>query len=126
MIDCFNWFSVLLCNYLKELPARLGRYKAFAIRRHEASLFSIKQPFLSGERCREADRGFSCCAGLPRLAAEGLLPFLDKKVAKNQGLELMSDKIVKALFRQHKHPMKNRERTGCLGLCWFERLWLKL
>ena len=35
----------------------------------------------------------------------------------------MSDKIVKALFRQHKHPMKNRERTRCLGQWWFERLW---
>jgi len=41
--------------------------------------------------------------------------FLDKKVAKNQGLELMLDKIVKALFRQHTHPMKDRERTRCLG-----------
>jgi len=27
----------------------------------------------------------------------------------------MLDKIVKALFRQHKHPMKNRERTRRLG-----------
>jgi len=40
---------------------------------------------------------------------------LDNKEANNQGLELMLDKSVKALFRQHKHPMKNRERTRCLG-----------
>ena len=32
------------------------------------------------------------------------------------------DKIVKALFRQHKHPMKNRERTRYLGFEVFESL----
>ena len=52
------------------------------------------------------------CLGWP---PKGFYLFLDKKVAKNQGLELMLDKSVKALFRQHKHPMKNRERTRCLG-----------
>ena len=41
--------------------------------------------------------------------------FLAKR-SKTQGLDLMSDKLVKALFRQHKHPMKDRERTRCLGL----------
>jgi len=41
--------------------------------------------------------------------------FLDKKVAKNQGLELMSDKFVKALFRQHKQPMKIGRERAALG-----------
>jgi len=45
---------------------------------------------------------------------KGFYLFLDKKVAKNQGLELMSDKIVKALFRQHKHPMKDRAKCAAL------------
>jgi len=27
----------------------------------------------------------------------------------------MSDKIVKALFRQHKHPMKDRAKRAALG-----------
>jgi len=52
------------------------------------------------------------CFGWP---PKGFYLSLDKKVAKNQGLELMLDKTVKALFRQHKHPMKNRERMRCLG-----------
>jgi len=51
------------------------------------------------------------CLGWP---PKGSYLFLDKKVAKNQGLELMSDKIVKALFRQHKHPMKNRAKRAAL------------
>jgi len=34
---------------------------------------------------------------------------------KNQGLELMSDKIFKALERQHKHPMKDRAKCAALG-----------
>jgi len=38
---------------------------------------------------------------------KGFLLFLTR-ASKSQGLELMSDKFVKALFRQHKHPMKNR------------------
>jgi hypothetical protein len=45
---------------------------------------------------------------------------LDNKEANNQGLEMRSDKIVKALFRQHKHPMKDRERMRCLGLWGYE------
>ncbi|WP_205896847.1 hypothetical protein, partial [Pseudomonas viridiflava] len=45
--------------------------------------------------------------------------FLAKR-SKTQGLDLMSDKFVKALFRQHKHPMKDRERTRCLGLWGME------
>ena len=35
---------------------------------------------------------------------------------KNQGLELMLDKIVKALFRQHKHPMKIGRGRAALGV----------
>jgi len=59
--------------------------------------------------------------------------FLDKKVTKpersesmttsknnneqgiNQGLELMSDKFVKALFAAAQAPMKNREERAALG-----------
>jgi hypothetical protein len=40
--------------------------------------------------------------------------FLTKR-SKSQGLELLSDKIVKALFRQHKHPMKDRAKRAALG-----------
>ena len=43
-----------------------------------------------------------------------------------QGLELMLDTIVKPLFRQHKHPMENRDRTRCLGWWWVESLWGKI
>jgi len=48
---------------------------------------SITRSFPSGERCQQADRGFSSCAGLPWLAAEGLLLFcLIKKVTKKSRL----------------------------------------
>jgi hypothetical protein len=41
------------------------------------------------------------CLGSP--PPRGSYLFLDKKVTKNQGLDLMSDKFVKAYFgRQHK------------------------
>jgi len=40
--------------------------------------------------------------------------FLTKR-SKSQGLELMSDKIVKALFRQHKRPIKDRAKRAALG-----------
>jgi len=40
--------------------------------------------------------------------------FLTKR-SKSQGLELLSDKFVKALFRQHKHPMKDRAKRVALG-----------
>jgi len=52
------------------------------------------------------------CLGWP---PNGFFFILDNKEANNQGLELMLDKSVQALFRQRKHPMKNRERTRCLG-----------
>jgi len=72
---------------------------------------------LLGKRCRQTDKGCflppaQACLGCP---PKGSKLFLDKKFNKNQGWELMLDKIVKALFRQHKHPMKNRERMRCLG-----------
>jgi len=42
---------------------------------------------------------------------EGSYLFLDKKVAKNQGLDLMSDKFIKASKAAAQAAMKNRENA---------------
>ncbi|KQM75031.1 hypothetical protein ASE74_03385 [Pedobacter sp. Leaf216] len=41
--------------------------------------------------------------------------FLDKKVTKNQGLELMSDKFVKAFWSSAQVPPKGAESVCCLN-----------
>jgi len=77
-----------------------------------------------------ADRRIGAVFPLRWLASVGrrraLFFILDNKEANNQGLELMSDKIVKALFRQHKHPMKDRAKCAALGSGDLKGLWLKL
>jgi|GEM_PF-3255991 len=45
---------------------------------------------------------------------------LDNKEAKNQVLDLMLDKSVKAFFRQRKRPMKNREGRVALDSSWLK------
>jgi len=52
------------------------------------------------------------CLGWP---PKGFFFILDNKEANNQGLELMLDKSVQALFRQHKHPMKIGRGRAALG-----------
>ena len=56
----------------------------------------MKNQLRNDEMLKKSYKGFPlrmACLGWP---PKGFYLFLDKKVAKNQGLELMSDKIVKA------------------------------
>jgi len=54
-------------------------------------------------------RGF-----LPLTAAVGSYFWLDPKVTKNQGLDLMLDKIVKAFTAAAQAPTKSREGHAAL------------
>jgi len=63
------------------------------------------------------------CLGWP---PKGSKLFLDEKFNKNQGLELMSDKFVKALISAAQAPDEGSGKMRCLGLWWFESLGFKL
>ncbi|RZJ76031.1 MAG: hypothetical protein EOO45_03735 [Flavobacterium sp.] len=53
------------------------------------------------------------CLGSP--PPRGSKLFLDKKFNKNQGLDLLSDKLVKALISATQVPMKDRKGRVALG-----------
>ena len=58
---------------------------------------------------------YTVCTGfLPLTAAVGSYFFLDEKVTKNQGLEMMLDKIAKAFIAAAQAPTKSRERHAAL------------
>jgi len=57
---------------------------------------------------------FTLCSGLPRLPPKGFYFFLDEKVTKNQGLDLMSDKFVKAFRSPAQAPDEKSGRACCL------------
>jgi len=62
--------------------------------------------------------GFALASGLPRLPPKGSYFFLDEKVTKNQGLDLMSDKLVETLIAT---AARNDEKSF-LPLFWFGKL----
>ncbi|MBT2560612.1 hypothetical protein J7E50_07175 [Pedobacter sp. ISL-68] len=71
-----------------------------------------KQSYYYGSR-----GGFALCSALPRLtAAEGSFFILDDKETNNQGLDLMSDKLVKALLVASTSSDEGSERLCCLGV----------
>jgi len=77
---------------------------------------------------RNAVAVFSLRSGLPRFAATegGSYLFLDKKVTKNQGLELMSDKFVKAFWSSAQVPPKGAESVCCLNAAMEGKVLIKL
>ncbi|NTE00040.1 hypothetical protein G6M24_23135 [Agrobacterium tumefaciens] len=63
---------------------------------------------------------------MPRLPPKGFFFVLDNKEAKNQGLELMLDKFVKAFIAAAQAP---DEKSGEGALPWivgYESLWFGL
>jgi len=48
---------------------------------------------------------------------KGSFFFLDKKEAKTQGLELLSDKFVKAFLPAAQAPDEKSGNVRCLGFC---------
>jgi hypothetical protein len=69
---------------------------------------------------------FFSLRGLASAGRRRAIFFFLIKRSKNQGLELMSDKIVKAFRAAAQAPDEGSGKTRCLGLWWVERLWSKL
>ena len=115
-----------LLAWIKKL--RAGSFVSFAVKRKKARLARTNRIFFNTKRKRHffiafiyrlvssPAESFFPLRSLASASRRRALFFFLTKRSKSQGLELMSDKFVKALFRQHKHPMKDRERTRCLGL----------